>query len=101
MAAITGNDRQPLPKPLPPGAAPSPLPHSQKGIHRELNSTNLLLALFSNSGVTGYTALILPIAVQEMVFAGWLLVKGFTPSPLTFRAPSENSTTLGRNTSTV
>ena len=47
-----------------------------------LMMTACLLALFSNSGVTGYTALILPIAVQEMVFAGWMLVKGFTPSPL-------------------
>jgi hypothetical protein len=41
-----------------------------------------LLALFTNSPVTGYTPLILPIAVQEMVLAVWLLVKGFNPSPV-------------------
>jgi hypothetical protein len=37
-------------------------------------------SLFSNSPVTGYTLLILPIAVQEMVLAVWLIVKGFNPS---------------------
>jgi hypothetical protein len=42
--------------------------------------TACLLALFSNSPVTGYTLLILPIAVQEMVLAVWLIVKGFNPS---------------------
>lgn len=41
--------------------------------------TACLLALFSNSPVTGYTLLILPIAVQELVIAVWLLVKGFSP----------------------
>jgi hypothetical protein len=45
-----------------------------------LMMTACLLALFSNSPVTGYTLLILPIAVQEMVLAVWLLVKGFNPS---------------------
>jgi hypothetical protein len=39
-----------------------------------------LLALFSNSPVTGYTLLIIPIAVQEMVLAVWLIVKGFNQS---------------------
>jgi hypothetical protein len=39
-----------------------------------------LLALFSDKPITGYTLLILPIAVQELVLAGWLLVKGFTPA---------------------
>jgi Domain of unknown function (DUF4386) len=41
--------------------------------------TACLLALFSNSTVTGYTFLILLIAVQELVMAVWLLVKGFSP----------------------
>lgn len=37
-------------------------------------------ALFSNSDVTGYVPLILPIAVQEMVLAVWLIVKGLGSS---------------------
>ena len=41
-----------------------------------------VLALFSDRPITGYTFLVLPIGVQELVLAGWLLVKGFTvPSP--------------------
>jgi hypothetical protein len=36
-----------------------------------------LMALFSDNPITGYTLLILPIAVQELVLAVWLLVKGF------------------------
>jgi Domain of unknown function (DUF4386) len=56
-----------------------------------------LLALFSNSPVTGYTLLILPIAVQEVVLAVWLLVKGFSPSLRTSKASSENSARLSRN----
>ena len=47
-----------------------------------------LLALFNDDPVTGYVLLVLPIAVQEMVFAVWLLVKGFNPSPLTPKASS-------------
>jgi len=40
--------------------------------------TACLLALFSDSPVTGYTVLILPILVQELVLAAWLLIKGGT-----------------------
>jgi len=38
-----------------------------------------VLALVNNSPVTGYVVLAAPIGVQELVFAGWLLVKGFSP----------------------
>ncbi len=50
--------------------------------------TACLLALFSDNSVTGYVGLFLPIAVQEMVLAVWLLVRGFNPSALTSDASS-------------
>ena len=40
--------------------------------------TACLLALFSDSPVTGYVVLILPILVQELVLAAWLLINGGT-----------------------
>jgi uncharacterized membrane protein HdeD (DUF308 family) len=39
-----------------------------------------LLALFSRNPVTSYVVLIIPIALQEMVLAVWLLAKGFSPA---------------------
>jgi hypothetical protein len=61
--------------------------------------TACLLALFTNSPVTGYTLLILPIAVQEMALAVWLLAKGFRPTPDTSAAWAEPSTLVPRSPS--
>jgi hypothetical protein len=45
-------------------------------------------ALFSDSPVTGYVPLAIPIAVQEMVLAVWLIVKGFSSSPIPTMTPA-------------
>jgi hypothetical protein len=50
--------------------------------------TACLMALFHDTPVTGYVLLALPIGVQEMVLATWLLVKGFSPPPPSSRASS-------------
>jgi hypothetical protein len=41
-----------------------------------------LLSIFGNISPVLTLAMILPIAVQEMVMAGWLIVKGFNPTAI-------------------
>jgi hypothetical protein len=48
-----------------------------------LMMTACILALFSGKPVTGYTLLVIPIALQEMVLAFWLIFKGFNTDLLT------------------
>jgi hypothetical protein len=49
-----------------------------------------VLALFSDNPVTSYVALFLPIAVQEMVLAVWLIAKGFSSSSIPTTTPASS-----------
>jgi Domain of unknown function (DUF4386) len=48
-------------------------------------------SLFSGDPITGYIPLVLPIAVQEMVLAVWLIVMGFNPSAVSRDAAVQES----------
>ncbi len=47
-----------------------------------LMMTACVLASFSGNRITSYIPLAAPIAVQEIVLGGWLIVKGFNPSAI-------------------
>jgi len=49
-----------------------------------------VLALFSGNLITSYIPLAAPIAIQEIVLGGWLIVKGFNPSAIA-RLPAKTA----------
>ncbi|HTP16853.1 MAG TPA: DUF4386 domain-containing protein, partial [Streptosporangiaceae bacterium] len=60
--------------------------------------TACLSALFRHAPVTSFTILILPIAVQEMVLAVWLIVRGFRPGAIGPGSPPRPAGTWTSNT---